>query len=177
MRALFLSLAFGLAASAAAAQPAVLVESKPIQGTVPDVTREFPAKVLRWIDEETERQFQTPTSMFDLELGMLKALEPELHRVAKKQNLSFDEASVLIMQQVIVGSAKKMDRAVHARREVVEKAGTPDRQDPELRSLGVRKANLLTLITELGPRMTHNTRLLSQTTASTDLANMGAMGK
>jgi hypothetical protein len=160
----------------AAAQPAVLVKSKPISGTVPDITTEFPAKVLRWVDAETERQFAAPTSLYDLELAMLMELEPELQRIAKKQHLSFDETCVLIMSKVVLGAAKKMDKSVHARREAVEKAGIPDKQDAELRSLGARKAGLLTLINELGPRMTNNTRMLTADKGP-DLANMGARGK
>ena len=157
---LCLVLAFGWA-GAAAAQPAVLVKSKPIQGTVPDFRSDFPPKVTRWADEETERQFQAPTPLFDLEFAMMKELEPELQRIAKRKKLSLEEVEVLVMHDVITGAAKKMDKIVRARRQEVEKAGIPDKQDPQLRALGARKAGLLALIQELAPRMTSNTRLLT----------------
>ena len=81
------------------------------------------------------------------------------------------------MYDVITGAAKKMDKAVHDRRAEVEKAGIPDKQDVELRSLGRRKEALLTLIHELGPRMTPNTRLLAGGTPTNAMLNMGARGK
>jgi hypothetical protein len=164
-----------LAAGEAVAQPAVLVKSKPIQGTVPDFKAELPSKVIRWEKEEIDRQFAAPTSMFDLELKMLTALETDVQSVAKRKKLSFEEVSVLVMYDVIVGAAKKMDKAVHKRRAEVEKAGIPDRQDVELRDLGRRKEALAALIAELGPRMTPNTRLLSAGTASGQMANQGAL--
>jgi len=178
MKTLIVAVALALmGVQSAAAQPAVLVKSKPIQGTVPDFHSELPGKVLRWTNAETERQFEAPTEMFDLEFGMLKELEPDLQRVAKRQHLAMEEVKVMVMYEVITGAAKKMDRAVHDRREAIAKAGVPDKQDPELRALGARKAALLALIQELGPRMTPNTRLLSGSSNPGDLANMGAKGK
>lgn len=176
MRILAIALTAALAATAAAAQPAVLVKSKPIQGTVPDFKAELPSKVTRWEKAEIDRQFETPTTMFDLELNMLKELEAEIQSVAKRKKLSFEEVSVLVMYDVIVGAAKKMDKAVHKRRAEVEKAGIPDRQDPELRALGRRKDALAALIADLGPRMTPNTRLLADGAASSQMANQGALG-
>ena len=96
--------------------------------------------------------------LFDLEVKMLTALEEDIQRTAKRKKLSFEEVSVLVMYDVVTGAAKKMDKAVHERREFVAKAGIPDRQDIELRSLGRRKEALLAQIQELGPRMTPNTR-------------------
>lgn len=177
MRSLFLAALTALAfAGVAAAQPAVLVKSKPIHGTVPDFSAELPAKVKRWQTEEIERQFQKPTAMFDLEVAMLKELEEDIQRTAKRKKLSFEEVSVLVMYDVVTGAAKKMDKAVHERREAVEEADIPDRQDVELRSLARRKEGLSKLIAELGPRMTPNTRLLSEG-AGNELANMGARGR
>lgn len=178
MRSLFLAtlIAFG-AASAVAAQPAVLVKSKPIHGTAPDFSADLPAKVKQWEKEEIERQFEAPTTMFDLEVKMLTALEEDINRTAKRKKLSFEEVSVLVMYDVVTGAAKKIDKAVHARREEVEKAGIPDKQDVELRALGRRKEAMLALIQELGPRMTPNTRLLSEGTQANAMLNMGAKGK
>ena len=177
MRSLFLAALIALgAATGAAAQPAVLVKSKPIHGTVPDFSADLPSKIKRWQKDEIERQFQNPTTMFDLELGMLKELEQDIQRTAKRKKLSFEEIEVLVMYDVITGAAKKMDKAVHERRAEIEKAGIPDKQDVELRSLGRRKEALSHLIAELGPRMTPNTRLLSQGSKG-DLANLGAKGK
>lgn len=176
MKHILFAAAFALCAQAAAAQPAVLVKSKPIHGTVPQFSAELPGKALRWIDQETDRQFAAPTTLYDLELAMLLELDAELNSVAKRKKLSFDEVEVLVMHEVVIGAAKKMDKAVHARRAIVEKVGTPSRQDPELRALERRKAGLLTLIQELGPRMTANTRLLTAKSGP-DLANMGAKGK
>ena len=178
MRSLFLAALIALgAATGAAAQPAVLVKSKPIHGTVPDFSADLPSKIKRWQKDEIERQFQNPTTMFDLELGMLKELEQDIQRTAKRKKLSFEEIEVLVMYDVITGAAKKMDKAVHDRRAEVEKAGIPDKQDVELRSLGRRKEALLTLIHELGPRMTPNTRLLAGGTPTNAMLNMGARGK
>ena len=115
--------------------------------------------------------------MFDLELGMLKVLEDDIERTAKRKKLSFEEIEVLVMYDVITGAAKKMDKAVHKRRAEIEKAGIPDKQDVELRSLGRRKEALASLIAELGPRMTPNTRLLSEGSKSAELLNQGAKGK
>ena len=177
MRSLFIAAAItALAAAGASAQPAVLVKSKPIHGTVPDFSADLPAKVKQWEKEEIERQFQNPTSLFDLEVKMLTALEEDLNRTAKRKKLSFEEIEVLVMYDVITGAAKKMDKAVHERRAEIEKASIPDKQDVELRSLGRRKEALSHLIAELGPRMTPNTRLLSQGSKG-DLANLGAKGK
>lgn len=175
--ALLLAAAVAAFAGSAAAQPAVLVKSKPIHGTVPDFSAELPSKVLRWEKEEVERQFDNPTTLFDLEVAMLKELEQEIQTTAKRKKLSFEEVSVLVMYDVITGAAKKMDKAVHERREAVEKAGIPDRQDVELRSLGRRKEAMLVLIQELGPRMTPNTRLLSGGSSANAMLNLGAKGK
>ena len=72
MRSLFLA-AFitAVAAGGASAQPAVLVKSKPIHGTVPDFSADLPSNVRQWEKAEIERQFETPTTMFDLEVAML----------------------------------------------------------------------------------------------------------
>ena len=178
MRSLFLAVAVtAVVAAGASAQPAVLVKSKPIHGTVPDFSADLPSKIKRWQKDEIERQFQYPTTMFDLELGMLKELEQDIQRTAKRKKLSFEEVSVLVMYDVITGAATKMDKAVHERREEVEKAGIPDKQDVELRSLGRRKEALLALIHELGPRMTPNTRLLAGGSSTNAMLNMGAKGK
>lgn len=178
MRSLFLAALIALGvATGAAAQPAVLVKSKPIHGTAPDFSADLPAKVKQWEKEEIERQFENPTSLFDLEVKMLTALEEDIERTAKRKKLSFEEVSVLVMYDVVIGAAKKMDKAVHERRELVAKAGTPDRQDVELRSLGRRKEALLTQIHDLGPRMTPNTRLLSEGTSTNAMLNLGAKGK
>ena len=178
MRTLILAalLAAGFA-TGAAAQPAVLVKSKPIHGTAPDFSADLSAKVKQWEKEEIERQFQNPTSLFDLEVKMLTALEEDLNRTAKRKKLSFEEVSVLVMYDVVTGAAKKMDKAVHERRDEVEKAGIPDKQDVELRSLGRRKEALLAQIQELGPRMTPNTRLLSEGSSANAMLNLGAKGK
>lgn len=178
MRHLFLATVIAFAAAGGvAAQPAVLVKSKPIHGTAPDFSADLPAKVKQWEKEEIDRQFENPTSLFDLEVKMLTALEEDIQKVAKRKKLSFEEVSVLVLYDVVTGAAKKMDKAVHQRREEVEKAGTPDRQDVELRSLGRRKEALLAQIHELGPRMTPNTRLLSEGTQANAMLNMGAKGK
>jgi len=178
MRSLFLAALIALgAATGAAAQPAVLVKSKPIHGTAPDFKADLPAKITKWEKEEIERQFENPTAMFDLEVAMLTALTDDIERTAKRKKLSFEEVSVLVMYDVIVGAAKKMDKAVHERRATIEKAGIPDKQDVELRSLGRRKEALSALIAELGPRMTPNTRLLAEGTKSNELLNAGAKGK
>ena len=178
MRSLFLATLTALAfAGSAAAQPAVLVKSKPIHGTVPDFSADLPSKVKQWEKEEIERQFQSPTSLFDLEVRMLTALEEDINRTAKRKKLSFEEVSVLVMYDVVTGAAKKMDKAVHERRDEVEKAGIPDKQDVELRSLGRRKEALLAQIHELGPRMTPNTRLLSEGSSANAMLNLGAKGK
>ena len=178
MRSLFIAAAItALAAAGASAQPAVLVKSKPIHGTVPDVSADLPAKVKQWEKEEIERQFQSPTSLFDLEVRMLTALEEDINRTAKRKKLSFEEVSVLVMYDVVTGAAKKMDKAVHERRDEVEKAGIPDKQDVELRSLGRRKEALLAQIQALGPRMTPNTRLLSEGSSANAMLNLGAKGK
>ena len=165
------------AAGGAVAQPAVLVKSKPIHGTAPDFSADLPAKVKQWEQAEIDAQFANPTSLFDLEVKMLTALEEDIQRTAKRKKLSFEEVSVLVMYDVVTGAAKKMDKAVHERREFVAKAGTPDRQDVELRSLGRRKEAMLALIQEIGPRMTPNTRLLSEGTRSNAMLNLGAKGK
>jgi len=158
---LLAALMAGGVAGPALAQPAVLVKSKPITGTVPDYAADLPGPARRWIDEETERQFQAPTSLYDLEFAMLKALEPELQKMAKRQHLSYDETRVLVMHQVITGAAARMDKAVRNRRIALDKAHTPQARDPELNALARRKSGLLALIQELGPRMTPNTRLLT----------------
>jgi len=152
-----------LTAAGATAQPAVLVKSKPIHGTIPDFTADMPSSLRKWIPLETERQFQAPTSLYELELKMLKANEPGLQTYARRQKLSSDEVEILVMHQVITGAATKMDKAVHSRRRALEKAGAPLAQDAELRLLAARKAGLLALIKALGPRMTPNTRLLTST--------------
>lgn len=178
MRSLFLAAVItAVAAGGASAQPAVLVKSKPIHGTVPDFSADLPSEVRQWEKAEIERQFENPTTMFDLELAMLTELEEEIERTAKRKKLSFEEVSVLVMYDVITGAAKKMDKAVHERRDEVEKAGIPDKQDVELRSLGRRKEALLALIHELGPRMTPNTRLLAGGPGSNAMLNLGAKGK
>jgi hypothetical protein len=164
MRLLMLSAAFAVGVCAAApamAQPAVLVKSKPITGTVPDYTADMPSKVRRWIDEETERQFKSPTTLYDLEYDMLKTLEPELQRMAKRQHLSYEETRVLVLHQVVTQTATRMDKAVHTRRTEVAKARLNPARDAQLVSLSGRKIGMLNLIQELGPRMTPNTRLLT----------------
>jgi hypothetical protein len=177
-RAILLGALIALAtATGAAAQPAVLVKSKPIHGTAPDFKADLPARITKWEKEEIERQFENPTAMFDLELAMLMQLEEDIQRVAKRKKLSFEEVSVLVMYDVVVGAAKKMDKAVHERRAEVKKAGIPDRQDAEMRSLGRRKEALAALIAELGPRMTPNTRLLAEGTKANEMLNAGAKGK
>ena len=178
MRAAMLGIVVAAAfAASAAAQPAVLVPSKPIHGTAPSFKADLPSKITTWENQEIERQFANPTTMYDLELGMLMALEPDLQSLAKRQKLSFNEVEVLVMYDVITGAAKKMDKAVHDRRAEVEKAHLPDRQDVQLRSLERRKDGLLSLIKELGPRMTPNTRLLSEGTPDNEMLNLGAKGK
>ena len=178
MRSLFLAALVAMgAATGAAAQPAVLVKSKPIHGTAPDFSADLPAKIKQWEKEEIDRQFENPTSLFDLEVKMLTALTEDIERTAKRKKLSFEEVSVLVMYDVVTGAAKKMDKAVHERREIVAEAGTPDRQDVELRSLGRRKEALLAQIHEIGPRMTPNTRLLSEGTSANAMLNLGAKGK
>lgn len=177
MRAILAALMALGAVSAAAAQPAVLVKGKPIHGTLPSFEADLPTKVKQWEKAEIERQFEAPTSLFDLEVKMLSDLQEDIERTAKRKKLSFEEVSVLVMYDVVTGAAKKMDKAVHERRDAVAKAGTPDRQDVELRSLGRRKEALLAQIQELGPRMTPNTRLLAEGSASADMLNLGAKGK
>ena len=178
MKALLIGAAVAaMTVTSVAAQPAVLVKSKPIHGTVPDFEADLPSQVIRWQKAEIDRQFANPTAMFDLELAMLTELEDDIQRVAKRKKLSFEEVSVLVMYNVITGAAKKMDKAVHERRDAVEKAGIPDRQDVELRSLGRRKEALLAQIQELGPRMTPNTRLLSEGSSANAMLNLGAKGK
>lgn len=108
---------------------------------------------------------------------MLLALEPELQTVAKREHLSFDEVRVLVLYDVVTGAAKKMDKAVHERRTYVDANHIPDRQDVELRSLERRKDGLLAEIKDLGPRMTPNTRLLSEGTPDNEMLNLGAKGK
>jgi hypothetical protein len=161
-------------ATGAAAQPKVLIPSKPIHGTVPDFQADLPSKVMRWQEEETQRQFEEPTTMFDLEYSLLENLQDDIERVAKRKKLSFEEVEVLVMYNVITGAAKKLDKAVHERRNYVEDNNIPDKQDVELRSLGRRKAVLLELIHELGPRMTPNTRLLAGDSGSAQMLNLGA---
>jgi hypothetical protein len=167
MRSVFLAAVMALgAATAASAQPAA-----------PEFSADLSAKVKQWEKAEIDRQFENPTTLFDLEVAMLTALEDDIQKTAKRKKLSFEEVSVLVMYDVVTGAAKKMDKAVHERRAEVEKAGIPDRQDVELRSLGRRKEALLTQIKELGPRMTPNTRLLSEGTSTNAMLNLGAKGK
>jgi len=175
MRALLVGAATAaLTASGAMAQPAVLIPSKPIHGTVPDFQADLPSQITRWQEAETQRQFEEPTSMFDLEYSLLENLQDDIERVAKRKKLSFEEVEVLVMYNVITGAAKKLDKAVHERRDYVEDNNIPDKQDVELRSLGRRKAALLELIHELGPRMTPNTRLLAGDSGSAEMLNLGA---
>jgi len=171
-----IGVAFALA-GAAAAQPAVLVPGKPIHGTAPSFKADLPSKITAWEKDETERQFQNPTALYDLELAMLTALEPDLQSLARREKLSFNEVEVLVMYDVITSAAKRMDKAVHERRAEVDKAHIPDRQDVELRGLERRKDGLLSLIKELTPRMTPNTRLLSEGTPENEMLNLGAKGK
>lgn len=164
-------------AGAASAQPAVLIPSKPIHGTAPSFKAELPSKITEWEEQQVDLQFEEPSTLYDLEVAMLLALEPELQSVAKRQHLSFEEVRVLVLYDVVTGAAKKMDKAVHERRAYVDENHIPDRQDVPLRSLGRRKEALLTMIQELGPRMTPNTRLLSEGTPDNEMLNLGAKGK
>ncbi len=175
MRAVLIGMsAAAVAASGAAAQPAVLIPSKPIHGTLPDFQAELPSAITTWQKEETERQFAEPTTMFDLEYSLLENLQDDIERVAKRKKLSFEEVEVLVMYNVVTGAAKKIDKAVHERRGYVEANNIPDKQDVELRSLGRRKEAMLALIQELGPRMTPNTRLLAGDDQSAQMLNLGA---
>jgi hypothetical protein len=178
MRAFVLGLGAALAvAGAAAAQPAVLIPSKPIHGTAPSFKADLPSKITAWEKGQVDQQFEQPTALYDLEVAMLMALEPDLQTLAKREHLSFEEVRVLVLYDVVTGAAKKMDKAVHERRDYVEKNHIPDRQDVELRSLDRRKEALLAEIKELGPRMTPNTRLLSEGTPENEMLNLGAKGK
>lgn len=178
MRATMLGVAATLAvAGSAAAQPAVLIPSKPIHGTAPSFKADLPSKIAEWEKQQVDLQFQNPTTMYDLEVAMLMALEPDLQSLAKRQKLSFEEVRVLILYDVITGAAKKMDKAVHERRAYVDQNHIPDRQDVQLRSLERRKDGLLAMIKDLGPRMTPNTRLLSEGTPDNEMLNLGAKGK
>lgn len=178
MRAVLLGIAAAFALTgAASAQPAVLVPSKPIHGTAPSFKAELPSKITEWEKQQVEGQFEQPTTLYDLEVAMLMSLEPDLQSVARRQHLSFEEVRVLILYDVVIGAAKKMDKAVHDRRAYVDENHIPDRQDIELRSLGRRKEALLAMIQDLGPRMTPNTRLLSQGTPDNEMLNLGAKGK
>lgn len=168
--------AFALAGGAAA-QPAVLVPSKPIHGTAPSFKADLPSKITQWEKQQVDAQFEQPTTLYDLEVAMLLALEPDLESLARREHLSFEEVRVLVLYDVVTGAAKKMDKAVHERRDYVDKNHIPDRQDVELRALGRRKDALLAEIKDLGPRMTPNTRLLSEGTPENEMLNLGAKGK
>lgn len=178
MRAVLLGIGAAFAvAGVAAAQPAVLIPSKPIHGTAPSFKADLPSKITQWEKQQVDAQFEQPTTLYDLEVAMLLALEPELQSLAKREHLSFDEVRVLVLYDVVTGAAKKMDKAVHERRSYVDEHKIPDRQDVELRSLERRKDGLLAEIKELGPRMTPNTRLLSEGTPDNEMLNLGAKGK
>jgi hypothetical protein len=178
MRAFILGVgaAFALA-GAAAAQPAVLVPSKPIHGTAPSFKADLPSKITEWEKQQVDQQFENPTTLYDLEVAMLMALEPDLQSLSRREHLSFEEVRVLVLYDVVTGAAKKMDKAVHERRDYVDKNHIPDRQDVELRGLERRKDALLAEIKDLGPRMTPNTRLLSEGTPDNEMLNLGAKGK
>jgi len=178
MRTLILGVGLALAvAGSAAAQPAVLIPSKPIHGTAPSFKADLPSKISGWEKQQIDSQFEQPTTLYDLEVAMLMAMEPDLQSLARREKLSFEEIRVLILYDVVTGAAKKMDKAVHERRAYVDKNNIPDRQDVELRSLERRKDALLDEIKELGPRMTPNTRLLSEGTPDNEMLNLGAKGK
>jgi hypothetical protein len=178
MRALTLGVgaAFALA-GAAAAQPAVLVPGKPIHGTAPSFKADLPSKITGWEKKQIDLQFEEPTTLYDLEVAMLMALEPDLQSLARHEHLSFEEVRVLVLYDVVTGAAKKLDKTVHERREYVDAHKIPDRQDVQLRALERRKEALLAEIQELGPRMTPNTRLLSEGTPDNEMLNLGAKGK
>lgn len=144
MRALILA---AFIATSAAAQPAVLVPGKPIQGTVPAPVEELSGASQRWIREEAVRQAQAPTSLYDLELAMLTAMSHDLEKVAKRKKLSFDELSVVVLHQVVSRAAVRLDSEVRAH--------------PDDKAVLARKAGLSSLIAELGPRMTPNSRMLT----------------
>lgn len=167
------ALVFG--AGTAAAQPAVLVKSKPIHGTLPDLFSNLPGKVQRWVKDEADRQFENPTDLFTLEYNLLRDLEEEVQRFARREHFAYDEAKVLIMHQVITKTSTKMDRAVHDHRRELDKAGKPEAGDRELEDLLLRKTLLMAQIEELKPRMTANANLLAK--GSDSLANQGARGK
>jgi hypothetical protein len=178
MRAFILGVGAACAlAGAAYAQPAVLIPSKPIHGTAPNFKAELPSKIIQWEERQIDLQFKQPTTLYDLEVAMLMALHPDLQSVAKRQHLSCEEVRVLVLYDVVTGAAKEMDKAVHERRAYVDEHHIPDRQDVQLRSLERRKQRLLAEIQELGPRMTPNTRLLSEGTPDNEMLNLGAKGK
>lgn len=158
---LLIAAALVACASAAAAQPAVLVKSKPIHGTVPEPLADLPNDARVWIRKEGERQFKSPTSLYDLELAMLLVMSDDLERMARHKKLSFDELSVIVLQQVISRSATEMDQAVRERRKDLARSGAAETADPQMRDLLKRKAALLTQINELKPRMTPNSRMLT----------------
>ncbi len=149
------------AASPAAAQPAVLVKSKPIQGTLPNPLADLPTRDSKWIRDEAARQAANPTDLGALELAMLTFMSDDLDRLAHRQKLSFDEVSVMILHQVITRAASELDRDVRARRKALSKSGDLEASDTEMRALMTRKASLLSLINELTPRMTANARLVA----------------
>jgi len=155
----------------------VLVPGKPIHGTAPSFKADLPSKITAWEKAQVDQQFEQPTTLYDLEVAMLMALEPDLQSLAKHEHLSFEEVRVLVLYDVVTGAAKKMDKAVHERRDYVDENHIPDRQDVKLRSLERRKDALLAEIKELGPRMTPNTRLLSTGTPDNEMLNLGAKGK
>jgi hypothetical protein len=93
-------------AGAASAQPAVLIPSKPIHGTAPSFRAELPSKITQWEEQQVDLQFEEPSTLYDLEVAMLLALEPELQSVAKRQHLSFEEVRVLVLYDVVTGAAK-----------------------------------------------------------------------
>lgn len=175
MRVAFIAAAFIAFAGQAAAQPAVLVKSKPIHGTVPDLFSELPAGLQRWVKDESERQFEAPAKLFDLEYGLLQDHDEDVQRFARKQHFAYDEVRVMLMHQVISKAATKMDREVHDYRRALAKAGKPEAGDAGLEDLLLRKTLLLAEIEELKPRMTANATLLAK--GSDQLANQGARGK
>jgi hypothetical protein len=162
-------------AGAAQAQPAVLVKSKPIHGTVPDFFQSLPAKLQKWVKDEAERQFTAPTDLYTMEYNLLHDHEMDLQRLAKREHLAYDEVRVMLMHQVITKAATKMDRAVFEHRRALAKAKTPEAGDKGLEDLLLRKTMLLAEIEELKPRMTANANLLAK--GSNELANQGARGK